>query len=163
MTVMEKSYRDLFEALERQAPGNEELAGLIRAVGEVDDTDPLRVHAIKAMKKSPPPPINLIYEYQNSTLTLYARNTIRKRKAALPAQCVAIAVPAWLFDARATFQGQEQTRAACVELVHRSFGYLEIRIANYFTLDHDVRLTRQAEPPSVLVLERCLRQPEAEE
>ena len=149
---MEKPYRDLFEALEMKAAEVPAAAELVAAIGQVDDVDPLRIPSIKAMKRAEPPPINVSYGILEGMLTLFARNTQRKRKAPQPTICAQIPAFPWLFDATAPFPGEPGLRTQCVELVRQSFGYLEIRIRNYFEVGHDGRLTVGGEPP-VLVIE----------
>mgnify|MGYP006976763986 CR=1 FL=1 len=148
---MEKSYRDLFDALAARAAEAPELKELIGAVESVDDSDPLRIPALKAMKRNPPPPIALGYTNNDEKLVLYARNTVRKRKAPQPAVCGQVPALAWLFEAQAPFPLDDAAlRAQFVELVRRSFGYLETRIANYFELEHDAKLlVTTGEPPTL--------------
>lgn len=141
---MEKSYRDLFEELSQQAKTSAPLTELIAAIEQVDDLDPLRIAALKAMKRLPPPPINLRYMVEDGKLSMYARNTVRKRNPAKLALCAQITGQDWLFDPESEFPGEPSSRAPYLELVQRSFGYLEVRIANYFEVGHDSRLVIQA-------------------
>ena len=151
---MEKSYRDLFDALQAHAAATPALSELLAAVEAVDDMDPLRIAALKAMKKNPVPPINLGYATEHEMLVMYARNTLRKRKAPQPALCAQIPAFAWLFEASQPFPAVElQLRPRYVELVHRSFGYLETRIANYFEVGHDSELVVRQNGTSVLAIE----------
>lgn len=150
LSVMEKSYRDLFEELSQRATGCQPLSQLIAAVAQVDDADPLRIAALKAMKRLPPPPINLSYVVESGMLSMYARNTVRKRKATKLALCAQVPAQEWLLNANQAFPGDPELRGRYVELVQRSFGYLEIRIANYFPIGHDSRLTVRAGSPLTL-------------
>jgi hypothetical protein len=151
---MEKSYRDLFDALQAHAEAAPALRELIAAVEAVDDMDPLRIAALKAMKKNPVPPINVGYAIEHEMLVMYARNTVRKRKASRPARCAQIPAFAWLFEAEHPFPAVEpELRARYVELVQRSFGYLETRIANYFVVGHDSELVTRTNGLPVLAIE----------
>lgn len=149
---MEKSYRDLFDALVEQAAQSPSVKALVDAVGEIDDLDPLRIPALKAMKREPTPPLALKYVRENGKLVLYARNTVRKRRAPRPAFCADIPAFPWLFDVDGEFQGDPRLRPRCAELVRRSFGYLGIRIANYFEIGYDNSLVSFEEAPGVLTI-----------
>lgn len=149
---MEKSYRDLYEALSHAAAGSAELTRLLEAVGEIDDLDPLRIPSLKAMKRIPPPPIGLSYAYENGKLGLFARNVVRKRRARKPTLCGELEAPAWLFDQNAPAPCASDLRARFVELVHRSFGYLETRIANYFEIICDRQLVIENTDEPVLAI-----------
>ena len=151
---MEKPYRDLFDRLSLEAAAVPALAELVSNVGQVDDLDPLRIPALKAMKRSAAPPLRLAYRFDDSpasALALYARNPARKRLAPQPALCARLAVPSWLFDASAEFPGADWAqRGAYVELVARSFFYLELRIAHYFEVHRDNTLGMCRDPRLVL-------------
>lgn len=149
---VEKPYRDLFDALEAKTADLPAAAELVAAIGQVDDADPLRIPALRAMKRAEPPPINVSYGILDGMLTQFARNTQRKRRAPQPTICAQVPAFPWLFDAQASFPGDDDLRNQCVELVRQSFGYLEIRISNYFEVGHDGRLLVAGDPP-VLVIE----------
>jgi len=149
---MEKSYRDLYARLSAQEPANPALTALLAAVGTIDDISPLRVPALIAMKRAQVPPLNLGYRYENGELALFARNTTRKNKNYPLALCGKIEAPLWLFDSAAPFPGSNDSgRAAYTELVRRSFGYLEERIALYFPLGHDSRLIEGPSPSALTI------------
>jgi hypothetical protein len=83
---------------------------LLTAVAEIDDLDPLRIAALKAMKRVPPPPINLSYVLEEGALSMYVRNTVRKRKVQKPALCTQLPAPAWLFQPSDAFPGESNVR-----------------------------------------------------
>lgn len=157
---MEKSYRDLFEIIETTAK-SDALKEFLNAIGEVDDTDPLRSPVLRAMKRVPPPPINMLYSCEEGKLRLYARNTVRKRKAAQPALCAEIPAYEWLFTESGFPEADLALRDRCLELVRRSFGYLEMRIANYFEVGHDTHLAVKAGQPTLLCIEQSFFFPRA--
>ena len=144
---MEKSYRDLFDKLTQQAGTDPALGALLSAVRTVDEISPLRVPQLIAMKREPIPTLNLEYRLEHGQLGLHARNPLRKNKSYPPALCARIDVPAWLFEPTEDFPGRDAAeRAEYVSLIRRSFGYLEIRISNYFPLAHDSRLNETGSP-----------------
>lgn len=133
---MEKSYRDLFDTLSARA--GDSLLTLIQGVGCIDDLDPMQCPALRAMKGSPPPPLNLLYVLQDGvepTLSLCAENPARKRKAAAPSLCARLVLPRWCCHADEPFPDESlATRTAYLDLIQRSFGYLSGRIGIYFAV-----------------------------
>jgi hypothetical protein len=158
---MEKSYRELFEGLSIEAAGMPPLLDFVSRVGVIDDCDPMRVPALKAMRQGTAPPLELLYRLDDASspvLCLYAQNPLRKRKAAEPSVCARLPLERWCVDAVSPFPGDVASRIKYLELVQRSFAYLELRIGIYFATRSRNALTLCLQGGARLRIEECATQ-----
>jgi len=151
---MHKDYRDLQERVELQAAQIPEAQHLLEQVGAVDDLDPLRVPALKAMKREPAPPLELTFRRENHELVVYARNTARKRRAQQPTRCATVTCPGWLFDPTVPAPPSltPALRLDLLAMIKESYALLGQRISNYFPVTFRDELVIQPSPVAHLSL-----------
>ena len=152
---MHHAYRSLLERLEATLSALPELLPLWKEVELLDDLDPLRVPALKAMKRVPAPPVELSFSRDGDRFVMNARNLLRKREAKTPTRCAALQVPSWLWDTDASVPAGLTLviRRDCAELVRTSFELFATRIRNHFTVSFGQQLVvRTLAPAPLLVL-----------
>jgi hypothetical protein len=149
---MHKDYRDLQDRLESAVQAIPEAKRFVAAIGEVDDLDPLRVPALKAMKRVPPPPLRLVFEREGSALHLSAENLTRKRKAQKLTSCATVECPEWVFDPQVVAPSEldQATRLDILSMLKESFALFGTRIAIYFPVSFGQELMIHTEPTAHL-------------
>jgi hypothetical protein len=151
---MHKAYRDLTARVESAVEDIAEAKRFVAAIGDIDDLDPLRVPALKAMKRVPAPPLRLVFEVQGPTLFLAAENLTRKRKAQKLTSCAMVDYPDWLFDPHGPSGAAlpEPVKLDILQMLKESFALLGTRIGVYFPVTFGQELVIQDKPAAHLTI-----------
>lgn len=144
---MHKGYRELLAKIEVEVGSWPQLQPLLHQVDVLDDLNPLTVPAVKAMLRDPPPPLELTLVREELSLVVYARNTVRKRRASQATRVAGLECPAWIFSPESIETTMPQSLMLdSLALIKESIQLLGHRISNSFAVTFRDQLLIRPDP-----------------